>query len=284
MYWIQPTERTITNYQQAEALWAKCRSKDKGKPITGWLRMFKDGDSFLFRTSTYGLTDFAVLSPDNKMTFVATPEHVYRSAQTIVSAIHRWLPFTVQRHRKQLYRIGHAIEVSSQYEAIKGCSYVDVNKIIRQQPSYFQGIEFDMITGACLNPRPDDKLIEKSDERKEWRRLLARFKLGIKARVRVRAFDGIVDEMWAERQKSQRWDHKQPDWSSELWLDKLESAIRDNQYPQDLLMGIAQTSHTGYYMSAKPSGSDVLKATNKICNDCSIELRRRFNVFEHEVS
>lgn len=284
--WLDPEARTIMNYAQASALWSKVRSPEKGKPITGWLRMYKDGDNFLFKVTGYGSSDFGTLTPDNKFTFSMSAEEVSRQAQTLVSALHRWLPFALLRHRKGLYRIAHTTPLLKTLKESSGSAmyamYSEFAPLMRQQPSYYGGIQFDMISGECLNPRPDDKLIELPEKRKEWRRVLTRFKRGLKARVRVHAMDGIIDKMWSERNQSSRWDHRQPDWSSSMWLDKLEQAMRDNEFSQELLMGIAQTSHTGYYMQSKPTGADVLKAVDKICNDNSIELRRRFNVFKKD--
>jgi hypothetical protein len=297
MSWLEPQHRTILNYQQADSLWSKVRSPAKGKPVTGWLRMFKEGNDFLFKMTGYGSVDLCRLSPDNRLSFVAPAESVYGQAQTLVSSLHRWLPFTMMRHRKGLYRIGHTKQViaecAKKHEANKAgendpyyghiyAHYRQYTPTMREMPSYFQGIEFDIVDGTCLNPRPDDKLVEKPEERKEWRRALAKFKRGIKARVRVHAFDGIIDEMWSERDHTNRWDWRQPQWESKQWLDLLEHGIRHNEFPQELLKGLAQTTSTGYYMSNKPEGKDVLKALDYVCNNNSIELRRRFDVFESE--
>ena len=73
MSWLEPQHRTILNYQQADSLWSKVRSPAKGKPVTGWLRMFKEGDDFLFKMTGYGSVDLCRLSPDNRLTFVAPP-------------------------------------------------------------------------------------------------------------------------------------------------------------------------------------------------------------------
>ena len=44
MTWLTPEDRTILNHEQANALWSRVRNPEKGKPITGWLRMFKVGE------------------------------------------------------------------------------------------------------------------------------------------------------------------------------------------------------------------------------------------------
>ena len=56
------------------------------------------------------------------------------------------------------------------------------SEMMREAPAYFQGIKFNIITGECLNRRPDDKFVEKPAERKIWRQALAKFKRGIKSK------------------------------------------------------------------------------------------------------
>ena len=298
MTWLTPQDRTVLNYEQANALWSRVRNPEKGKPITGWLRMFKVGDDFLFKIQGYGSTDLCRLSPDNRFTFVAPPEVFQSHAQTLVSSLHRWLPFTCMRHRKGLYRVAHSktviAEMEKRYNADPEKDTAEWNNmhsysmyrqyppVMREQPYFFEGIEFDIVDGTCLNPRPDVKMVEKPDERKQWRRALASFKKGIKARVRVHAFDGIIDKMWAERQGQSRWDWRQPQWESKQWMDLLETSIRENEFSQELLLGLAQTTDNGYYQATKPEGKDILKSLDKVCNDQSIELRRRFGVFSTE--
>ena len=291
MTWLSPTERTITSYAQADALWSRVRSPAKGKPVTGWLRMYKrkNGD-FLFQITGYGAQNLCVLTPDNKLTFVLPNDAWCAQAQTLVSALHRWLPFTTMRHRTGLYRIAGSERIlklmqDQAGEVVEGqyyFAYRHYTPVMRQQAYYFEGIEFDLISGECLNPQPDVRLIEKPEERKQWRRALAAFKKGIKARVRVHAFDGIIDQMWAEREAQNRWDWRQPSWKSKQWMDILENSIRNNEFPPELLTGLAQTTSNGYYMANKPTGQDVLKALDFVCNQQSIELRQRFGVFEQE--
>ena len=294
MTWLSPTERTITSYAKADALWSRVRSPDKGKPITGWLRMYKrkNGD-FLFQITGYGAQNLCVLTPDNKLTFVLPNDAWCAQAQTLVSSLHRWLPFTTMRHRTGLYRIAGSKRILNNMEvrADEGdkahdgqyyYAYRHYTPVMREQAYYFEGIEFDLISGECLNPQPDVRLIEKPEERKQWRRALAAFKKGIKARVRVHAFDGIIDKMWAEREAQNRWDWRQPSWKSKQWMDILENSIRNNEFPPELLTGLAQTTTNGYYMANKPTGQDVLKALDFVCNQQSIELRQRFGVFEQE--
>lgn len=298
MTWLNLDNRGVSDYAKAESLWARVRSPKKGKPVTGWLRMYKqdDGD-FLFKMVGYGERDLCRLSPDNVLTFVATEQEFKSQAQTLVTSMYRWLPFSTMRHRTGLYRIAGNKPVAERmqelYDADGGAKadpyyghqwtmYQHYAPVMRQQAYYFQGIQFNVKTGECLNPKPDVKLIEKPEERKQWRRALSLFKKGIKTRVKVHAFDGICNEVWSERDQSSRWDWQQPDWSSKQWLDLLEHCIRHNEFPKELLKGLAQTLSNGYYRTDKPTGKDVLEALEYVCNGQSIELRKRFGVFKEE--
>lgn len=300
--WLQITNKGVDSYTKAETLWSKVRSPAKGKPITGWLRMFKEDDgTFVFKLQSYSDTpSLCRLTPDNKLTFVAE-EHTFKNhSQTLVSSLHRWLPLTTVRHKTGLYRIAGTDIIQKKmqeaYEADpdnKGNTgsfsphywemYGHYMPVMRAEAYYFQGIEFDIISGDCLNPQPDMRMVEIPEERKKWRRALGAFKKGIKARVRVHAFDGIIDKMWSERNTQDRWDWQQPKWDSNQWLDMLEDCIRQNKFPPELLMGLAQTTTDGYYMTSKPEGGHILKALEHVCNGQSIALRRRFGVFEDEL-
>ena len=62
----------------------------------------------------------------------------------------------------------------------------------------------------------------------------------------------------------------------------LEKSIRDNEFPKELLLGFCATPSSGYYQQGKPTSKEVFDGVHKILNDMSVELRRRFNVFEKE--
>jgi hypothetical protein len=285
--------RTVTSYGEAAHLWAKVRSPEKGKPVANWLRMYKVGEDFEFRITGYGERALGRLSPDNTFEFILSNEMLMQQAQTVVSAIHKWLPFAVMRHRKGLYRVAHTKVVASaindrDYKPDTGYYrnhqwgryYAHYTPVMREQNMYYQGIKYNILTGECLNPRAEEKLVENPDQRKVWRNALSKFKRGIKARARVHALEGIIDQVWAEREGQNRWHWRQPDWSSPQWMNLLEDSIRDNTFSQELLQGFVQSSGDGYYVQQKPTSSDVVKAVDKVCNEHSVELRRRFNVFE----
>jgi len=311
--------RRLDTYDQFAKEFARCRDHSKGRKISASFRLFKHDSvqqgvtSYDIHVEGYGSQPFMRITPDNIVEFVAPPQAVWQHSQSIVSSSYRWIPFMFERHKKGLYRVQHSVNHAKQLatkvdefyrnkleqakmlsdgasEAIcndfKSACYMSSwtisSQMMREAPAYFQGLKFNIITGECLNRRPDDKFIEKADERKVWRQALAKFKRGIKARAKVRAFDPLIEKVWAERQTQNHYHWKQPDWSSDSWMSLLEQSIRDNKFSKELLLGLCTTPPTGYYQSDKPTSNDVYKSACKILADCSTELRRRFNVFESE--
>ena len=309
--------RRLDNYHMFAEHFRRCRDKAKGRKVSSAFRMFSTVQQgvkcYDLHIDGYGSNPFMRLTPDNIVEFVATPDVVMQHAQSVVSSVHRWIPFTFERHRKGLYRVCSSQYFNKEYihttktnlkrlkedaENYEGemsesiinkfqgeCwrnGWTTSSKIMRQAPAYFQGIKFNILTGECLNRRPDDKFIEKPKQRKEWRQALGKFKRGIRARAKIRAFDPLIEKMWAERQTQNHYHWKQPDWSSDSWMGLLEQSIRDNKFSKELLLGLCSTPPTGYYQSEKPTSNDVYKSACKILNDCSTELRRRFDVFEKE--
>ena len=305
------SERSLNSYEQMVAFFNRAKNKTKGKPVTQWSKLTMEGDVVYINLLNYGEVKLAKITPDNIIEFVAEPMTIWQQSQSMVGAFHRWYPFTFMRHRKGLYRALHTKtmtdianeKVKQKRESLLAMTKQEVddakakdnyfshwhygyqahNEIMREAPSYFKGLRFHMLTGECLNQRPDDKFVEDPEKRKEWRKMLTKFKRGMKARIKVHALDGIVNEVWDNRQNNQgghQW--KQPDWSAEEWTTLLQKCIRDCDYPKELLIGLVQTSHSGYYMSSKPTADDLRKTLDKVLNDMSIELRRRFNVFEKE--
>ena len=244
--------RRLDTYDQFAKEFARCRDHSKGRKISASFRLFKHDSvqqgvtSYVVNLEGYGSQPFMRITPDNIVEFVAPPQAVWQHSQSIVSSSYRWIPFMFERHKKGLYRVQHSVNHAKQLatkvdefyrnkleqakmlsdgasEAIcndfKSACYMSSwtisSQMMREAPAYFQGLKFNIITGECLNRRPDDKFIEKADERKVWRQALAKFKRGIKARAKVRAFDPLIEKVWAERQGQSRYHWKQPDWSSQ---------------------------------------------------------------------
>jgi len=292
MYTWWQSDRSLNTYQEMLASFNTARWPHKGKPVNQNWRMFKKGDAIRIVCQGYGTEPLADITPDNIITFVAKDSHIINMSQSYVSSFYRWFPFVINRHRKGLYRIRHTKDVDAKiHEKTKDSGdryavYSTFNSVMNSGPSYFSGIQFNLLTGECLNQKPDDKFIEIPAKRKEWRQMLTAYKKGLKARAKVHALDAIALEVIKEREKSKNSYHaRQPDWSSEEWLDCLQESMTTLDFPKHLLKGFIESSmsNNGWgRQSEVPTVDELIKTVDRIFADLSIPLRRRFKVFQSE--
>ena len=291
MYTWWQSDRSLNTYEEMLTSFNTARWPDKGKPVNQNWRMFKKGDAIRIVCQGYGTEPLADITPDNIITFVAKESHIINMSQSYVSSFYRWFPFVINRHRKGLYRIRNTKNLDAEiHKATQGSdsqtTYSTFSSVMNNGPSYFCGIQFNLLTGECLNQKPDDKFIEIPAKRKEWRQMLTAYKKGLKARAKVHALDAIAVEIQKERQQSQNsWHSRQPDWSSEEWLDCLQQSMTTLDYPKHLLKGLMETSmsNRGWGRQEEvPTVDDIIHTVDKIFTDLSIPLRRRFGVFQSE--
>lgn len=291
MYTWWQSDRSLNTYEEMLTSFNTARWPNKGKPVNQNWRMFKKGDAIRIVCQGYGTEPLADVTPDNIITFVAKESHIINMSQSYVSSFYRWFPFVINRHRKGLYRIRHTKNLNAEiHKATKGddnqTTYSTFGSVMNNGPSYFCGIQFNLLTGECINQKPDDKFIEIPAKRKEWRQMLTAYKKGLKARAKVHALDAIALEVQKERQQAQQsWHARQPDWSSEEWLDCLQQSMTTLDYPKHLLKGLMETSmsNRGWGRQEEvPTVDDIIHTVDKIFTDLSIPLRRRFGVFQSE--
>ena len=292
MYTWWQSDRSLNTYQEMLDSFNTARWPDKGKPVNQNWRMFKKGDTIRIMCQGYGTEPLADITPDNIITFVAKESHIIGMSQSYVSSFYRWFPFVVNRHRKGLYRIRHTKNLNEEIHKKIGIlkdkypEYSTFSSVMNNGPSYFCGIQFNLLTGECLNQKPDDKFIEIPAKRKEWRQMLTAYKKGLKARAKVHALDAIALEVIKEREQSQNsWHARQPDWSSEEWLDCLQQSMTTLDFPKHLLKGFIESAmgNRGWgRQSEVPTVDELIRTVDRIFADLSIPLRRRFKVFQSE--
>jgi hypothetical protein len=291
MYTWWQSDRSLNTYEEMLTSFNTARWPDKGKPVNQNWRLFKKGDAIRIVCQGYGTEPLADITPDNIITFVAKESHIISMSQSYVSSFYRWFPFVINRHRKGLYRIRHTKNLDAQiHEKNKNDSsqgsYSTFNSVMNSGPSYFCGIQFNLLTGECLNQKPDDKFIEIPAKRKEWRQILTAYKKGLKARAKVHALDAIALEVIKEREQTQNHYHaRQPDWSSEEWLDCLQESMTTLDFPKHLLKGFIESamSNRGWGRQTEvPTVDELIRTVDRIFADLSIPLRRRFKVFQSE--
>ena len=291
MYTWWQSDRSLNTYEEMLTSFNTARWPDKGKPVNQNWRMFKKGDTIRIVCQGYGTEPLADITPDNIITFVAKESHIIGMSQSYVSSFYRWFPFVISRHRKGLYRIRNTKNLDAEiHQQTKGSdsqsTYSTFNSVMNSGPSYFCGIQFNLLTGECLNQKPDDKFIEIPAKRKEWRKMLTAYKKGLKARAKVHALDAIALEVIKEREQSQNsWHARKPDWSSEEWLDCLQQSMTTLDFPKHLLKGFIESAmnNRGWGRQTDvPTVDDLIRTVDRIFADLSIPLRRRFKVFQSE--
>ncbi len=292
MYTWWQSDRSLNTYEEMLTSFNTARWPDKGKPVNQNWRMFKKGDAIRIVCQGYGTEPLADITPDNIITFVAKDSHIIGMSQSYVSSFYRWFPFVINRHRKGLYRIRNTKNLDAEiHEKTKGnndryAAYSTFSSVMNSGPSYFSGIKFNLLTGECLNQKPDDKFIEIPAKRKEWRQMLTAYKKGLKARAKVHALDAIALEVIKEREQTQNHYHaRQPDWSSEEWLDCLQESMTTLEFPKHLLKGFIESamSNRGWGRQTEiPTVDELIRTVDRIFADLSIPLRRRFKVFQSE--
>ena len=275
----------IKSYKDTEKLWATCRSKKKGKPLNAGWRMFKEKSTFVicmpdWKANGFHYKPVASITPNNRITMLLSREELLRNSNTIVMVFHKITPIMVQRFDKGKYRIGGQPSVHRPYR------WPSITKDNSQQ--YYKGIKFDLVSGVCINPEPDESVEPIPEKRKVWLRDLKRFKRGLKARAKVGALTMHIQDAnkmrtenskleWAERaQMVVDWDR------TEGLRKKLIHCMRNEVYSEEILMAFVQSVHTDPYWARKGDTIDqeaVLLAVDTIFTKHSEILRREYGVF-----
>jgi hypothetical protein len=270
----------LFSYAEALALFKKAKKPSEGKPFRSWARLYMRGENIhLYYGNNTGV-EIGYFSPDDKFTFTSTP-HLIRNtcAHTLAASLYAAIPFMWQRVGLGRYRVEHTAKIPVKKKDDVDRPWVEWSHMRTNAPEYFEGIQFDLATGECTNRKPDVLANVNTDARKQWLSSLRKFKYGIKARARISTFDNMIEQAKRDGNRSI------PDWSADTWLDMLYTSIKNNEYPIELLRGISAYAvwHGHWYKPANITSADIPVAVQEICNTYSINLRKRFGVFD-EVS
>ena len=274
------------SYQQIAEWFTKARNPDAGRPVQSWARMFKventeGGYNYELR---FGNHTVGIFTPDNKFTFTLTAQGARNCSVTLSQALQRAIPFLWHRVGAGRY----VVKPTPQWETFRQ-NFPDHKyyawQYFREQKGYevFNGLCFDLNTYEPVNARPayKDQAVNQ-DNKLEWLRMLRKFKQAAKVRARMGVVDTLIAQVDRERGSSSRYDWKMPDWNSDEWQNILYTSIKNNDCSTDLLKGVIQTVNRGYYRSSV-SSVEVMKEIDRLCTTYSIDLRRKFGVYD-EVS
>ena len=263
-------KRYFRTYADLERLFKTCRSPAKGKPLSTWCRLHKDGNDFYLSFNGFR---FAKITPDDVFEFLITSQEGIAMSITLSASLHYCTPMLWKRASRGRYKVVHEIQYKSAFQKVGETIYQAQNRTF---VDLFQGIQFCLKTGKCLNPRPDLLSTVNTDVRKVWLRKVKTFKRGLRVRVKIGVFDTIAKNLLEE--KGSGW-YDRVEWTSEPWINELYNAIENEQYPTELLREIVISSMTRWRPMA-PSHTALLHNIDLILNNTSIQLRQKFGVFQ----
>jgi len=254
----------ISSYEAAVAHMAQARSPSKGRPMkgAGW-RLFQDGPEYVVTAYDRQIGRFL---PDNTFMFSTTGERAYPIAHTLSGTMHRNLPFHWCRVAHKTYRVDHERNLA------RHRSWEHFQKPTNA-PMVYDGLRFDLYTGRCLNYLPDFKKKVDPDRRKEWLAASRAWKRKLKVVARLGVFDVLITQ---EKQNPTPWTEK-PRWNETGWLDILYKAIKDGDCNTDLLRMFVASEAKSW---VTPTSMQMYDSIDRIVKAQSIELRKRFGVFE----
>lgn len=264
------------SYEDVAIWFTRCRNPEKGRPVQSWARMFKVGETYELR---FGNDVVGVFTPDNKFTFKLSAQQARRCSITLSQALQRAIPFLWYRKSTGRYVV-KPTPPYEEYKANGGDVYSWEFFQGREGYEVFDGLQFDLNTYEPTNAKPPIGDTINPEKRKEWLRALKKFKRSVHVRAKLGVVDTLIKEVYAERQGAKsRHDWEMPDWNTPTWQDVLYHALSSGELTTDLLKGIVKSVSTGYYQTTI-TVPDVLKQCDQICTTYSVDMRRRFGVFE----
>jgi len=246
----------IRTYADAEKLFKTARTPSKGKPIRTFGRIFKNGDDYIIDVRGVNVCR---ITPDNTLEFIAEVNTVRNNTFTLVGNLHSIIPIALSRVATGRYRVEH----SSTLIAMSQNRWIHMRN---DAPEYFCGIKFDLTTGQCLNRREDMLKSVDTDKRKEWLRLLTRWNRGIKVRMKMGVFDGLIERRRIEG------------GSSYSLTEPLYYAIIDGTHDTQLLYNIVLQASPTYWNQKTVTPDDVQRYIKNLQSAHSIYFRQQFGV------
>jgi len=246
----------IRTYADAEKLFKTARTPSKGKPIRTFARILKDGNDYIIAVKG---TNICRITPDNTLEFIAEVNTVRCNTFTLVGNLHSVIPIAISRVGTGRYRVEH----SSTLIALSEGRWPHMKN---GAPEYFRGIKFDLTTGQCLNRREDMLKSVDTDKRKEWLRLLTRWNRGIKVRMKMGVFTGLIERRRIEG------------GSSYSLTEPLYDAIINGTHDTQLLYNIVLQASPTYWNQSTVTSDDVQRYIKNLQSAHSIYFRQQFGV------
>lgn len=275
----------ITSYDDAVRFFSRAKSPAAGRPFKSWGRMFKEGNDFVIKIQSQPVLK---ITPDNKISFVIDGPTGRNYSNTLSSGIHRAVPLLWIRIGKGRYRVGHTKildQITNKRREESKDKWANPWRVLYEEgQELYKDITFDLITGECVNPQRDLLKSVQPEMRTEWLRKLRKFKRNVKLRAKLGAIDGMIAQMNKENNNSP-WHHvrsNRPNWQTDEWLDNIVTAMKDETCPPELMRAFIISSFP-MWGNATPNGAEVVNTVEGILTEMSIDLRKKFGVFDQSI-
>jgi hypothetical protein len=114
--------------------------------------------------------------------------------------------------------------------------------------------------------------------RREWLLALRRFKYGFRVRAKLGVLDPFRQQVVQQRLHDGCW--FMPQWHDDKWLTLLYTCIRQQEYPEELLLGFVKTAEIEFFtLDQPPTVEKTVAAVDRICKQLNYRLREKFGVF-----
>jgi len=243
----------ITSYKDAEDLFSTARKQDKGKPIQNYTRLFYRGSAYVIEVLGVPICQIHL---NNHVVFTAPINNIYDLTYMFYDVFGIDMPRRSNR------------------------AFIGSKSITDGYSDYFQGVTFLLPQKTCVNPRlPLANFVDK-DKRKEWLAALREFKRGIKVRAKLGVFDTMIKQIAPFNSQVELEAAEFRDEHMEFLVTCMKRRNFDDGLMRLLvantILSYPRISHSSY--SGKVVEHHVLGFIGKY----SLELRRRFGVFDEE--
>lgn len=268
-------------YKDVAAFFAKARNPARGKPLASWARIYKVGDEYQIRIDS---NIVCTVTPDNKLTFKMHPLTARMCSVTLSQALHRVLPFMWNRVATGRYEVASLAGYHQWREHNPTGHYWAYVKAAGEGSAteVFNGLEYDLTTNKFTNIRPRlQDMPVNQDNKLEWLRKLRTFKKAVKVRARMGVVESLIKQVAHERKGIHKYQWEMPDWDSDAWQELLYTSLKTEECSSDMLKAFIKSASVGYWRDTVTI-NDVMNTVDSVFNTYSLELRRRFGVFELE--
>ena len=261
----------ITSYNDAKGQFSRARDKHAGRPLNHSYRLFADGDDFEIRSQWLDIC-VCKIRPDNTVVFHREWAAIEPLKASLSNCLATILPLLIVRVGKNRYKLGSSFQGDYVWSTY--------NRIRTEGQEYFAGVMFDLETGKCLNPRPDEKFVVNINNhaRKEWLRDLRRAKRDLKTRFKIGAMDQLIARARDEANSAGHWRYvsRTPSWKHGDALDRMISYMKTGEVDEDFLQRISKHYTDSHLRFQK----DPIKYVDDLFKSISTELRRAYGVFD----